>query len=177
MSLSRRTFISSLPIMIGSMTIPTLPNFDASDWTKIKALYDIDKYPYLHLNSGSAGIMPTAVRLQLEQVIDQLNQNPPYEIWDGLVKIREDNRNRLADIIGAKASEVTVVRNTTEAINLIVHGTSVSSNDRIVCASSDYPYAVGSCKMLAKKHQADLTIIPLDDIDTVSDDEIIERVI
>ena len=175
MSLSRRTFISSLPIMIGSMTIPTLPNFDASDWTKIKALYDIDKYPYLHLNSGSAGIMPTAVRLQLEQVIDQLNQNPPYEIWDGLVKIREDNRNRLADIIGAKASEVTVVRNTTEAINLIVHGTSVSSNDRIVCASSDYPYAVGSCKMLAKKHQADLTIIPLDDIDTVSDDEIIER--
>ncbi len=175
MSFSRRTFISSLPIMIGSMTLPTLPKFDASDWTKIKALYDIDKYPYLHLNSGSAGIMPTAVRLQLEKVIDQLNQNPPYEIWDGLVKIREDNRRKLASIIGAQSSEVAVVRNTTEAINLIVHGISISSNDRIVCASSDYPYAVGSMKMLAKKTKADLTIIPLDDIDSISDDEMIER--
>lgn len=175
MSIDRRTFMSSLPIMIGSMTIPSLPYFAATDWTQIKGLYGIDKYPYLHLNSGSAGIMPTLVKDQLQDLTQQLNQNPPYEVWDSLAETRYKNRKRLANIIGAQTQEVTVVRNTTEAINLVVHGTDVSDDEHLICASCDYPYAVGSLKMLAKKQGARLTIIPMDDVDTISDEEVIHR--
>lgn len=175
MFLSRRTFMSSLPVMIGSMIIPPLPSFESKNWSQVKALYGIGQYPYLHLNSGSVGIMPTVVKNQLKVLTDQLNQNPPYEVWDNLEDTRYRNRERLGKVIGAKAEEVTVVRNTTEAINLVVHGTAVTSQDRIICATSDYTYAVGSLKMLAKKQGAELTIVSLDDLDTISDEKIIQR--
>lgn len=175
MSISRRTFVKTIPPLLGSLYLPPLPHFDSTDWQNIKSLYGIDKYPYLHLNSGSAGIMPTLVIQQLDKLTDQMNQSPPYEFWDGLKELRYTNRKRLAKLIGAKADEVSVVRNTTEAVNLVVFGTQIHSGDEWICASSDYPYGVGAMDQVAKTQGVKINKIPLDDVDTISDDAIINR--
>ena len=175
MKISRRTFVKSIPPILGTIYLPPLPHFDATDWKNIKSLYGIEKYPYLHLNSGSAGIMPTLVIQQLDRLKDQMNQSPPYEFWDGLKELRYTNLKRLGKLIGAKAEEITIVRNTTEGVNLIVFGTKTESGDEWICATSDYPYGVGAMEQVANTQSIKVKKIPLDDVDTVSDEEILHR--
>jgi len=160
---------------LGSLYLPPLPHFDSTDWQSIKALYGIDKYPYLHLNSGSAGIMPTLVIQQLDKLTDQMNQSPPYEFWDGLAELRYTNLKRLGKLIGARPTEVAVVRNTTEAVNLVVFGTKTRAGDEWLCATSDYPYGIGAMDQVAKTQGIKVNKLPLDDVDTISDKEIINR--
>lgn len=177
MSVSRRTFVKTIPPLLGSLYLPPLPQFNSTDWKSIKALYGIDKYQYLHLNSGSAGIMPTLLIQQLDKLTDQMNQSPPYEFWDGLAELRYTNRKRLGKLIGASPEEVAVVRNTTEGINLVVFGTQTQAGDEWLCATSDYPYGVGAMDQVAKTQGIKVNKIHLDDVDVISDEEIINRYI
>lgn len=50
----------------------------------------------------------------------------------------EGARASVAQLIGARASEVVFVRNTTEAINLAAHVLSLTPADEVVCAVSDH---------------------------------------
>jgi len=175
MTISRRNFVKSIPPLLGTLYIPPLPHFEITDWENIKSLYGIDHYPYLHLNSGSAGIMPTLVIQQLDRLKDQMNQSPPYEFWDGLKELRYTNVKRLGKLIGAKPEELAIVRNTTEAVNLTVFGTKTQPGDEWVCATSDYPYGIGAMDQVARTQGIKLNKIALDDVDTVSDEAIINR--
>ncbi len=161
--------------MLGSLTLPPLPEIVTTDWQSIKDLYSISKYPHLHLNSGSAGIMPTVVQDKVAALTRQMNENPPYEMWDSWAELRYTNGKRLAAHINAKHEEVTVVRNTTEAMNLVIFGYPFTAQDHVVYGSQEYPYGVGSLKQAQKKHGFDLSEITMHDVDEVSDEEIISR--
>ncbi len=161
--------------MLGALSLPNLPEITISDWQSIKDLYSVDQYPYIHLNSGSAGIMPKVVEQQLNNLAAQMNQNPPYELWDSWAELRYKNKKRLGNLINAKPTEIAQVKNTTEAINFIVFGYPFQKGERILYGSQEYPFAVGSVQQLHKKYAVGYDVLPMDDIDELSDEEIIER--
>ncbi len=157
--ISRRKLIQSLPALgISSGTFLEL--FDQStlldkegtiDWESVRALFPITRWDKIQLNSGSAGVMPEPVSNHLIELIKYLNSKAPYMVWSEWQKIKEENLVRLARMNVCDPSELQVVRNTTEALNMIIYGLPLQKGDEVIISKNDYPFAVNAWKNRAER--------------------------
>ena len=166
---SRRNFIKK-----GSITAIGLPwlsrSFENSglrdpngniDWNEVRSHFPITSWEKIQMNSGSAGVMTNETRAHLVDLIHEMNSSAPYYAWGKWSEIKESNTERLAKHIGANSSDISVVRNTTEALNMIIYGMRFEKGDRIVAAKHDYPHALSAVKNRAKKDGLDLVLVDM----------------
>ncbi|KAF8067691.1 pyridoxal phosphate-dependent transferase [Lyophyllum atratum] len=75
---------------------------------------------FLHLNHGSFGCLPHAVRLAYNKISEQVEQNPDLFIRRHLGNRIAEIRSRLASFVGASENECVFVPNVTHGINTIL---------------------------------------------------------
>lgn len=120
------------------------------DWKKVRADFPIANWEKLHLNSGSAGVMPLSTTEHLIELIRYVNSKAPYQVWSEWQEIKKTNLIRLAELVGAQPQELEVVRNTTEALNMIITGLTLDRGDEVVLTSNAYGFAVNSWRRKAR---------------------------
>jgi len=131
------------------------------DWKKVSKEFNYNS-PYINLNTGSAGIMSKASQAFLNECSIEMGRTSPYQSLGKWQPIIKENKQKLADLIGAKTNEITLVRNTTEAINLILQGYPFKTNDEVLAAKHDYPYVLNSIQQLSKQKKIEANIIEVD---------------
>lgn len=106
-------------------------------WLKVRQDYKL-KPDYINLESGYYNIIPTPTLKALHKNIDMVNYEGSYYMRT----VQFDNKRRmsekLANIIGAKAQNIIITRNTTESLNMVIKGMDWKAGDEAVYAIQDY---------------------------------------
>lgn len=156
---SRRSFVKqvSLATVLSqwSNSINALPyrshSTDAIDWEAIRNLFPVIHWDKIHFNSGSSGVLPIPVLEYLNELTVALNSKAPYQTWSDWTEEYQSNKVRIAELVGSDTEEIQFVRNTTEALNLIIQGIPLQSGDEVLVSEHAYPYAANAWTNRAKR--------------------------
>jgi len=165
--LKRRKFIKKSTALFGIPCLATQSSIsffkddtNEIDWELISKEFNYNS-SYINLNTGSAGIMSKTTQAFLNQCSLEMGSTSPYQSLGKWQPIIKENKQRLADLVGVQTSELALVRNTTEAINLVLQGYPFNAKDEILTAKHDYPYVLNTLGQLSKLKKTRSNIIEI----------------
>ncbi|QQS45515.1 MAG: aminotransferase class V-fold PLP-dependent enzyme [Acidobacteriota bacterium] len=155
-SANRRTFLKGIA---GSM-VPFLPALASSGsagelnriserlvpgdstsesyWRLVNGQFPI-KPGYIMLNAANLCPSPHAVRDMVSRLTDDLDGDVSFQNRAKFDGLREESRRKLAGLMGATDDEIAIVRNTSEANNIIVNGLNLKAGDEVVIFDQNHP--------------------------------------
>ena len=110
---------------------------DETYWSEIQRAFDADR-TMINLNNG--GISPTPTHV-LEQMIRDLrftNELPVEHMWRVLEPRMESTRRDLARDFGCDLEEMAVVRNASEANEIMIFGLDLKRGDEVIVTNQNY---------------------------------------
>lgn len=119
-------------------------------WSIIQAAYSVNP-DIVNLNNGGVSPAPIVVQEALERYNQLANEGPSYYMWVILDQGREPLRRKLADLAGAKPSEIAIDRNSTEALNTMIYGLPLKAGDEVIGAKQDYPNMIQAYRQRAQR--------------------------
>ena len=153
--MNRRRFLSTL----GATTVATLhsdavekleaanrfasqrsPNALARDedyWFRVQHAFTIDR-GNINLNNGSVCPSPRVVQEAMNQYLTIMNMSPSYYVDEFLGPHINMVRRRLATAFGCDPEELAIMRNTTEAMEVIQLGLPLQPGDEVLTTTQDY---------------------------------------
>ncbi len=146
MSIPRREFLKvvggvsiagSLPAFSQSVAATGAPAFGFAD----------DEVP---MNAANLCPMPTQVTAAHARYAGELDHSLSSATRKRIEAYKEDARSRVAALLGVSADEIAIVRNTSEANNVIVQGMPLGEGDEVVLWDQNHP-----SNMVAWEVQAD----------------------
>jgi selenocysteine lyase/cysteine desulfurase len=172
-SSDRRTFLRSAATLAGAFSLNSLfhqahaADFDAAAravahlgpadvaqdedyWSVIQRCYSVNP-DIINLNNGGVSPSPLVVQQAVERYNQLSNEGPSYYMWQILDQGREPLRAKLAALAGAKADEIAVNRNATEALNTIILGLPLKAGDEVIGTKQDYPHMIQAYKQRADR--------------------------
>ena len=91
------------------------------------------------MNAANLCPMPTAVREAISAHDDALDRDMGHVSRAAIEQLKEQARTRLAAQLGVTADEVAIVRNTSEANNIIVQGMPLEAGDEVLLWDQNHP--------------------------------------
>lgn len=146
MTIARREFLK----VVGSVTIAgSLPTsrLSAAQTSAPAFGFADDEVP---MNAANLCPMPTSVSAAHARYASELDQSLSGATRKRIEAYKEDARSRVAAQLGVSADEIAIVRNTSEANNVIVQGMPLSEGDEVVLWDQNHP-----SNMVAWEVQAD----------------------
>lgn len=129
----------------------------------------INGHPLIYLDSAATSQKPQAVIDSLVDYYQNHNANVHrgiHTLGDESTKMYEAARKTIAEFIGAEdRKELTFVRNTTEAINLVAYAwgeNNVKSGDEIILTEAEHHSNIVPWQLLADRKKAKLQFIAVD---------------
>ncbi|MGB0430000.1 MAG: aminotransferase class V-fold PLP-dependent enzyme [Bacteroidia bacterium] len=119
---------SEKPLLLGSQKL--LHSNSDKYWQMVQSAFHIEK-GYNYFNNGTMGPSPAVVEQAVIQKVKKINSNLNY--GGG-----EDCRDSIAELIGAKANEISITHNTTEGLNVAAWGLPLSKNDEVIITSHEH---------------------------------------
>lgn len=151
---SRRKFIRNSGIALGAISLLDIRSFgealgkplakpddfksDHDFWEWIRQNYTVSPN-MINLNNGGVSPQPLPVQETFESYNRLSNEGPTYYMWRILDKNRESVRRELAELGGCETDEVSINRNSTEAIDTIIFGLPLEKGDEVIVTNYDYP--------------------------------------
>jgi cysteine desulfurase/selenocysteine lyase len=142
--------------------MPTIQSI-RNDFPILKRM--IDGYPIAYLDNAATTQKPTQVIEAISNYYRQHNANVNrgvHTLAEESTQAYEDARHTVAEFIGAKPKEVIFVRNTTEALNLVVYGWGLKhlkKDDEIVLTQMEHHSNIVPWQMVAARTGAKLKFI------------------
>ena len=93
----------------------------------------------IYLQTGSLGPTPKPVMARAMAAWKQLELNPTYFGYGELEQAMETVRAKAAEFVGCKINELVITNCTTEGMNWVAQGLSLSSGDRILTTDQEHP--------------------------------------
>jgi selenocysteine lyase/cysteine desulfurase len=121
---------------------------DERFWATVRAEFPLEE-GLIFLNA--ANVCP-ASRPVVEKHLAYLRDiyaNPSFENREKFAELEVEARQKLAKVLGAKPSAITITRNTSESTNTIVRGLSLRAGDEVIITSHNHPSNNASWKVLA----------------------------
>jgi cysteine desulfurase len=102
------------------------------------------------------------------------NPSSSYELGRAAAVILEDARAEVAEVLGARASEVIFTSGGTESDNLAIKGLALANprGRHVVTSSIEHPAVVEACSYLARFHGFEVTTVPVDSTGLVSREDV-----
>ena len=123
-----------------------------------------------YLDSAATSLKPRVVTEAMVGYMNNYSANVHrgiYEIGEEATAAYEGARTKIANFLGAKdAREIIMVRNATEAINLVAYAwgrQNVGKADTIICTELEHHSYIIPWQMLTKEKDADLEFVPFDE--------------
>ena len=123
---------------------------DESFWHYIKNCYTSSPN-IMNLNNGGVCPQPKVVQEAFESYNRFSNEGPAYYMWSVVGKGRETVRSDLAKLAGCSREEIAIVRNTTEALEIVIFGLDLKKGDEVVLTKQDYPNMINAWKQRKKR--------------------------
>ena len=140
-------------------------------WAKYRKLYRLNP-AHINLESGYYNILPEEILEQHIKHIREVNLQGAYYMRTAQVANREKATSQVAELMGCSTKELTLTRNTTESLDMIIGGYPWKSGDEAVMAQQDYPAMLDMFKMVAKRNGVKNNVVSLP-LDPASDDELV----
>ena len=172
-SLGVLPFIGQLERLIKTAESNEMPLASNEDfWAKIRQDY-ILKEDYINLEGGYYCMTPEPTLTRQIEHIRMLNREASYYMRTVQWENKKRSTEALAKVVGAKAEEICITRNTTESLDLIIGGYPWKSGDEALMANQDYGAMLNQFKMAEKRFaiQSNTIDVPMD---PSSDEEIVK---
>jgi len=111
---------------------------DESYWREIQQAFTASR-SLINLNNGHVCPCPRVVTESLVRYIWAQEDAPAYTMVKLLEPRRETVRTSLARIFGCDAEEIALVRNASEAMEILLMGLDLKSGDEVLTTTHDYP--------------------------------------
>jgi selenocysteine lyase/cysteine desulfurase len=144
---------------------------DEDFWATIRKSYKL-KPDYINLENGYYNFVPEPVLEKFIEHVREVNYHGSYFMRNYRVKTRRAMAAKLAEVAGCSSEELTITRNTTESIDLIISGLNWKPGDEAVFAEQDYGSMRGMFKQVAKRYGVVNKEVSVPNIPK-SDDEIV----
>jgi isopenicillin-N epimerase len=161
MTTSRRTFLKSLGLGVGSIGVfgvsskeakaniekkikevkhltPAQVAQDEDFWFRVQQAFNIDR-SIINLNNGGVHPSPQIVIDAVHRYLDFANGAPVYNEWQILRPRKELIRKKIADTFGCSPEEIALTRNVTEAMQISLLGLDLKPGDEVLTTTHDYP--------------------------------------
>lgn len=109
-----------------------------SFWRLVKEQFTI-KPKLIMLNAANLCPSPHMVREKVFRLTDDLDSDVSFQNRAKFDVLREEARRKLAALVGAAEDELAIVRNTSEANNVIVAGLGLKAGDEVVIFDQNHP--------------------------------------
>ncbi len=109
-----------------------------SYWRLVKGQFTI-KPDFIMLNAANLCPSPHMVRETVFRLTDDLDGDVSFQNRAKFDALREEARRKLAALMGATDDEIAIVRNTSEANNLIVNGLGLKAGDEVIIFDQNHP--------------------------------------
>jgi selenocysteine lyase/cysteine desulfurase len=80
----------------------------------------------------------------MKRYYDYSNETPTYYMWRILDQGREPLRQQLARLAGCAVDEIAINRNSSEGLETVIFGMTLSSGDEVVASRQDYPNMINA---------------------------------
>ena len=134
---------------------------DETFWYQVKNMYATSP-GLINLNNGGVSPQPIIVQEAFERYNRMCNEAPSYYMWRILDQGREPLRQRLAELAGTSAEELSVCRNASEALETIIFGLRLKKGDKVVVSKLDYPNMMNAWKQREHRDGIVLKWVELD---------------
>lgn len=104
------------------------------------------------MNAANLCPMPVAVRDAITSHDRALDHDMSHVSRGNIERLKEDARTRLAAQLGVTADELAIVRNTSEANNIIVHGMPLGAGDEVLLWDQNHPSNAVAWDVHAERH-------------------------
>ena len=129
------------------------PSRVASDedfWLAVRGDYTI-KPDYINLENGYYCFMPQDTLEHQIQHMRRINYEGSYYMRNSRQKNKRIVAGKVAQIVGCKADEVAITRNTTESLDLIIGGMDWKPGDEAVMAEQDYGAMLNHFRFVSRR--------------------------
>ena len=123
---------------------------DEDFWTSIRLAFDVDR-SIVNLNSGGYSNPPRVVTEVLRRRMSFAALARYHYSMHVMNKSRETVRRKVARLARTDPEQTALVRNTTEAMCIVFHGTGLKKGDRVLASSLEYPGMVQALRQLAAR--------------------------
>jgi len=126
---------------------------DKSDeryWKKIRKQYSVSS-KVINLNNAGVNPQPKVVQNAVNYYEKLSNELPSYYMWRVIDKEKEMVKTALGNLIGARAKDIALMRNATEALETVVFGLPLKHGDEVVLGRHDYPHMKFAWKQRQKR--------------------------
>ncbi len=116
---------------------------DEDFWYQIQQSFTVSP-GLINLNNGGVSPAPRTVQEAMKRYYDYSNETPSYYMWRILDQGREPLRQQLARLSGCSADEIAINRNSSEGLETVIFGMTLSSGDEVVASRQDYPNMINA---------------------------------
>jgi isopenicillin-N epimerase len=106
-------------------------------WEQIQRAFDADR-TMINLNNGGISPAPSHVLEQMIRDLKFTNELPVEHMWRILQPRMESTRSELAKEFGCEAEEMAVVRNASEANEIMIYGLDLQRGDEVIVTNQNY---------------------------------------
>lgn len=141
-------------------------------WDEIRRAFD-QSPDFINLENGYFSPQPAETLAALERNVRKINATPSFymrrEKADDFLRVRTE----LADLAGCPVEEMTITRNTTESMAIVIHGLDLEAGDEAVMTSQDYGSMLEEFRQQARRRriravEISLPLHPRDDQEVVA---------
>lgn len=141
-------------------------------WEAIRRGYKL-KPDYINLENGYYCFMPEEIMEHFITHVRQVNYQGSYYMRNHRVKDNLAMAEKLAELAGCLKEELTITRNATEALDLVIGGTHWKAGDEAVLAEQDYGSMVDMFSLMARRFGVVNKIVSVPN-HPASDEEIVQ---
>jgi selenocysteine lyase/cysteine desulfurase len=133
---------------------------DEDFWYQVRQAYSGSTY-FIDLNSAGMAASPKIVQEALIADANFCNQIPSFAMRRLLDTNKENLRRNLARLCGVTADEMAILRNATEALEILIMGLPLNRGDEVVVCKQDYSTMVVAWKQREQRDGIKLVWVDL----------------
>ncbi len=138
---------------------PAPPSPTEAYWDDLRTKFSLVE-GLAFVNASNLCPVPFVVRDALERGTRQLDGDPSSATKGVMAPQREATRRALATMLGATPEEIVIVRNTSEANNLVSSGLQLGTGDDVITFADNHPSNLAAWREKAKRFGFTVTTLP-----------------
>lgn len=148
------------------------PSDDEGYWKVVRNFFSPEQEKYTNLENGYFSAQPLSTLSAFKNNVSKLNQLNSFYMRNKQSEALKEVKEELSRFSGIPVEEFVICRNTTEALDTIIHGYPWQKGDEVVLSHQDYGSMQAAFKQEAKRHGIVLKYIELP-LNPVSDEEVL----
>jgi selenocysteine lyase/cysteine desulfurase len=147
---------------------------DEDYWMDIRNAFTIDRN-VINFNNGYASPAPIPVQDAMKRYLDYSNMGPIQTMVTQLYPQIESVRRNLARVAGCDPEEMAIVRNSSEANEIVQYGIDLKPGDEVLTTDQDYPRMLMTFRQRERRDGIKLVTVSFP-VPVMSSDDLYDRI-